>query len=33
MAYFECPNDHRQALLEILFSLRFKTPFNEWKTH
>ncbi len=33
MTYIECPNDHRQALLEILFSLRFKTPFNEWKTH
>ena len=33
MSYFECQNDYRQALLEILFSLRFRTPFNEWKTH
>ncbi len=26
-------NHYRQALLEILFSLRFRTEFNDWKTH
>lgn len=33
MTYFLCDNDSRQALLEILFSLRFRTEFNDWKTH
>lgn len=33
MAYYPCPNNEEQALLEILFSLRFNTQFNDWKTH
>ena len=33
MTYFLCDNDHRQAILEILFSLRFRTEFNDWRTH
>ena len=33
VSYYLCENDADQALLEILFWLRFKTKFNEWKTH
>lgn len=33
VAYFSCDNDEEQALLEIMFWLRFRTQFNEWKTH
>lgn len=33
MAYYCCDIDERQALLEILFSLRFNTLFNDWQTH
>jgi len=33
MSYYLCPNNEKQALLEILFSLKFRTQFNEWKTH
>jgi hypothetical protein len=33
MSYYLCENNEEQALLEILFWLRFKTQFNDWKTH
>ena len=33
LSYFLCENDENQALLEILFWLRFRTQLNEWKTH
>lgn len=32
LSYFLCENNEDQALLEILFWLRFRTQFNEWKT-
>ena len=33
VSFLEVENDERQAIVEILLSLRFATPFNEWKTH
>lgn len=33
MTYYLCDNNERQALLEILFSLQYDTPYNEWQTH
>lgn len=33
LSYFLCDNNEDQALLEILFWLRYRTQFNEWRTH
>lgn len=33
LSYFLCENNEDQALLEILFWLRFRTQFNDWITH
>lgn len=33
VAFFREENPVRQALLEILFSQRFESDFNEWETH
>lgn len=33
LSYCLCENNENQALLEIFFWLRFKTAFNDWKTH
>ena len=30
--FFECKNDETQALLEIFFSLKYNTEYNDWKT-
>ena len=33
VSFHEIENDEKQAILEILFSLRFPSPLNDWKTH